>query len=221
MIGFIGDGNVLGPIEDSNLSDKMKTIDFGAKDRFFSPTNSFDKNAINYGFIDEKDEFINQDPKTPIRDFKKFLSKGHHKQFSTKNPSLNNSFAVPKMSSHRPKPQSPPKLSSAARAHRTIYMQRLLDHEKDLSAKSNTLLSAPSKKSFDSTLKSFGSASKSGYSNAEMKYKQYLKDKKVIEKGTLQKVFKKNSPKKREADLLSDKEEIDTLLSFYQEQAKK
>ena len=199
----------------------MKTIDFGARDRFFSPTNSFDKNAINFEFIDEKDEYNDQDPKTPIRDFKKFLTKGHHKQFSTKNPSLNNSFAVPKLNSHRPKPKSPPKLSSAARAHRTIYMQKLFDQEKALSAKNSTLLSAPSKKSFDSTLKSFSSASKSGYSNAEMKYKQYLKDKKIIEKGTLQQVSKKNSPEKRESDLLSNKEEIDTLLCFYQEQARK
>ena len=108
----------------------MKTIECGARMGFFSPTNSFDKNDMNFGFIDEKDEFIDINPKTPIKDFKKFLTKGHHKQYSTKNPSLNNSFRVPKLiTSHRPKPSSPPKLTTPAktRADRTIYMQKLFE----------------------------------------------------------------------------------------------
>ena len=99
-------------------------------------------------------------------------------------------------------------------------MQKLLDNEKSSSQKSNPLTCAPYKKSFDSTIKSFNSGKASGYSNAEMKYKQYLKEKKIIEQGTLQQQFKKMSPKKA-SDLLSEKEEIDTLLSYYQDQAKK
>ena len=101
---MIGDGKIIGTIEDTMISDRLKTIDFGARERFFSPTNSFDKNAINYGFIDEQPEYIDQSPKTPIKDFKKFIKPAHGKQYRTKNPSLNNSFAIPKMQSSKARP---------------------------------------------------------------------------------------------------------------------
>ena len=43
---------------------------------------------------------------------------------------------------------------------------------------------------------------------------------KLIEKSTLEKQKRKNSPKKTDSTLLNEKEEVDNLLSFYKEQAK-